>query len=162
MNTLMALLVALGLYAVPEPEPGVPPWLAQARADIGTNPTDYKYAWCGRYFGDFIEDGVMPGPPPPPRNAYDPPRYAVQKALNWVYYGKPTTGRIGALAIIDRTKKYGPGRGHIGVVNWCDQAVCSIVSGNVGRPRRVHADLYYQSEILAFRWPCNGVSLTGC
>ena len=70
-------------------------------------------------------------------------------ALNWATYGKPTFARKGAVAVM---RRWLPGRGHVGIVEECDEKRCLIVSGN-GRGSKVDRKWYRQTRIIAFRWP---------
>jgi len=107
-----------------------PRWLMTAMHDVGTNPTGRKSKWCGAYM-----DRIMPGG-------------AGNLALNWRYYGRPSSARPGAIAVM-----YRKGGGHVGIVGpqGCSHGKCQIVSGN--HNHKVGVGYYAEARIVAFRWP---------
>jgi hypothetical protein len=109
------------------------PWLDAARRHIGTNPQPgvWKSKWCGLFLAS-----VMPGD------------FAGKQALAWTSYGRPSSARPGAVAVIARS----PGKGHVGIVESCNDTHCRILAGN-GRGRVVDSKDYPRKRIVAFRWP---------
>jgi hypothetical protein len=109
------------------------PWLDAARHQIGLNPRPdiWKSKWCGLFLAS-----IMPGD------------FEGKRALAWLSYGRPSSARPGAIAVIARS----PGKGHVGIVESCNNTHCRIVAGN-GRGKVVDSKDYPRKRIIAFRWP---------
>ena len=132
------------------------PWLEEARRRAGLHEVkDYnvlmkwfasdghalgdirKLPWCG----EFVETAIRTTLPdePIPSNPY--------WARNWMQFGKPTTGREGAIAVFSRTG----GGGHVAFYVGEDATAYRVFGGN--QSDRVCETWVAKSRLLGFRWP---------
>ena len=118
------------LFASPDP-------VMEARAWIGTNPTDRSTLWCARFMNFVLERSGFKGT-------------GSDAAKSFASYGHRVSGpRVGAIAVMTRGK-YG---GHVGIVSGIDEHGNPIVISGNNYGRKVGESTYPRSRIYAYVMP---------
>lgn len=108
--------------------------LGIAQRFVGTNPTDMRRLWCGRFVRFIAKLAGFPDH----RNG--------DLAIAWRNYGRPAGRQPGAIAVM---------KGHVGIVadNKCPAGRVPILSGNHGHTTGYGC--YPAGRIIAYRMPAN-------
>ncbi len=111
--------------------------VTEARAWIGTNPTDRNSLWCARFMNFVLERSGYQGT-------------GSDAAKSFASYGQRVSGpRVGAIAVMTRGKN----GGHVGIVSGIDASGNPIIISGNSNGRRVYEGVYPRGRIYAYVMP---------
>lgn len=134
--TTIAVLLVVVTEAQAKMYTGIP-WLDEAINFIGSGPSEVgvrKNLWCAAGVNKFLKNKGYKGT-------------GSDKASSFAHYGKSTTARPGAIAVMARKG----GGGHVAIVVKDLGSKVLTVSPNYSN--RVKYATYSKSQIYSYRWP---------